>query len=156
MDILSQNDLFEPDIVIPRKAAKKVSPLHSSDEEPPAEVTQCAQSTPLNPEPLMFENMKKKINMKIEEHKSSLKRLRDEEKANNEEWLRILNSVVKGREPDSDNSTEHPPIMWGGDNLMEIFAGPEPSKFGRKIAVSLFGGRETSLFKDPYHWSCQK
>ena len=53
----------------------------------------------------MFENMKKKINMKIEEHKSSLKRLKDEEKANNEEWLRILNSVVKGREPDSDNST---------------------------------------------------
>ena len=95
----------------------------------------------------MFENMKKKINMKIEEHTSILKRLRDEEKANNEEWLRILNSVVKGREPDSDISTEHPPIMWREDNLLEIFAGPEPSKFGRKIAVSMLGGRETSILK---------
>ena len=95
----------------------------------------------------MFENMKKKINMKIEENKSSSKRLRDEEKANNEERLRNLNSVVKGREPDSDNSTEHPTIKWGDDNLLEIFAGTEQSKFGRKIAVSMFGGRETSLLK---------
>ena len=35
--------------------------------------------------------------MKIEDHKSSLKRLRDEEKDNNEEWLSIFNSVDKGR-----------------------------------------------------------
>ena len=95
-----------------------MSPPDSSDEEPPAEVNQGAQSTPLNPERLMFENMKKKINTKIEEHKSSWKRLRDEKKANNEEWLRILNSVVKGTEPDSNNSTEHPPIMWRDGNLL--------------------------------------
>ena len=75
-----------------------MSPHDSSDEEPPAEVNQCAQSTPLNPERLMFENMKKKINTKIEEHKSIWKRLRDEEKANNEEWLRILNGYVLLRE----------------------------------------------------------
>ena len=37
--------------------------------------------------------------------------------------------------------------MWGDDNLLEIFAGPEPSKFGRKIAVSMFGGRKTSFLK---------
>ena len=94
----------------------------------------------------MFQNMKK-INMKIEEHKSSLKRLRDEEKANKQEWLRVLNSVVNGGESDSDNSTDHPTIMWGDDILLEIFAGPEPPKFGKKITISIFGGRETSLLK---------
>ena len=33
--------------------------------------------------------------------------------------------------------------MWRDGNLLELFAGP--SKCGRKIAISMFGGRETSL-----------
>ena len=49
-----------------------------------------------------------------------------------------------------DNSASHPEVIWNGKNLMGLYAGPEPSKFGRKLAVEMFGEKETSLLKTQY------
>ena len=46
-----------------------------------------------------------------------------------------------------DNSVSQPEVIWNGKNLMGMYAGPEPSKFGRKLAVEMFVEKETSLLK---------
>ena len=105
------------------------------------------QSTPINLKKQEFENFKMRINDCIVSHKKKLKRIRDEEKANNEEMINVLNVVMKGKEPNVDNVSNHEAIMWNGKNLLELFAGPEPSRFGRQLAVEMWGSRKESLLK---------
>ena len=105
------------------------------------------QSTPINLKKQEFENFKMRINDCIVSHKEKLKRIRDEEKANNEEMINVLNVVMKGKEPNVDNVSNHEAIMWNGKNLLELFAGPEPSRFGRQLAVKMWGSRKESLLK---------
>ena len=90
---------------------------------------------------------KRKIDETLSSYKSKLKQNRDEEKANNEGFVRVLSAVLNGETPEVDNSVSHPEVIWNGKNLMGLYAGPEPSKFGRKLAVEMFGEKETSLLK---------
>ena len=82
--------------------------------------------------------MKRKVNEKLVEHKLQFKRLRDEEKARNEEWLSVLSVVLSGKKPDIDNRTDRNAMMWGDLNLLVVLAGPEPLKHGRKLACGMF------------------
>ena len=54
---------------------------------------------------------------------------------------------MNGETPEVDNSVSHPEVIWNGKNPMGLYAGPEPSKFGRKPAVEMFGEKVTSLLK---------
>ena len=90
---------------------------------------------------------KRKFDETLSSYKSKIKQNRDEGKANNEEFVRVLNAVMNGETSEVDNSVSHPEIIWNAKNLMALYAGPEPSKFGRKLAVDMFGEKETSLLK---------
>ena len=86
MNPLSQENLFEPDAVIPseRKPKCRATSLESFDEDEVNANDAIVHSTPLNSGRVLFEEMNRKVNEKLVEHKLQLKRLRDEEKANND------------------------------------------------------------------------
>ena len=54
----------------------------------------------------------KKIDETLSSYKSKLKQNRDEEKANNEEFVRVLNVVLNGDLPEVDNSVSQPKVIW--------------------------------------------
>ena len=147
MSPLSQENLFEPDAVIPsqRKPKCRATGLESSDEDEVNANDTIVHSSPLNSDRVLFEDMKRNVNEKLVEHKLQLKRLRDEKKANNEEWLSVLSVVMSGKKPDIDNRTDRNAMMCGDMNLWVVSAGREPSKIGRKLAVGMFGSKDTCL-----------
>ena len=161
MSPISQEKLFEPDAVIPsqRKQKCRATSLESSDEDEVNPNDTIVHSTLLNSGRVLFEKMKRKVNKKPVEHKLQLKRLRDEEKANNEEWLSVLSVFMSGKKPDIDNCTDRNAMMWGYLKLLVVLAGPEPSKFARKFALEenvlskfgrklvMFGSKEICLPK---------
>ena len=142
----SSNSLIDEEVITIRKTTKRTNDfLESFDEEL---MNDChPHSTPLDPERQEFELFKKRIDETITTHKANLKRFRDEEKANNEEFLNVLNIIVRGETPDFDNVSDHPEVLWNGENLMSLYAGLEPTKFGRQLAVKMFGAKDTCLLK---------
>ena len=142
----SSVSLIDEEVITFRKTTKKTKDfLESSDEEL---MNDChLHSTPLDPERQEFELFKRRIDETISTHKANLKRFRDEGKANNEEFLNVLNIIVRGETPDFDNVTDHQEVLWNGENLMSLYAGPEPTKFGRQLAVKMFGAKDTCLLK---------
>ena len=149
MNPLSQENLFEPDAVIPseRKPKCRATSLDSSDEDEVNANDTSVHSTPLNSGRILFEEMKRTVIEKLVEHKLHLKRLRAAEKANNEEWLSVLSVVMSRKKPDIDNRNDRNAMMWGDLNLLVVLAGLEPSKIGRKLAVGMFGSKETCLLE---------
>ena len=137
----------EDTVVTFRKTPKRKSDVLSSSDEEELNLSAVLHSTPISHERQEFEMFKKKIDETLSSYKSKLKQNRDEEKANNEEFVRVLSAVLNGETPEVDNSVSHPEVIWNGKNLMGLYAGPEPSKFGRKLAVEMFGEKETSLLK---------
>ena len=130
-----------------RKTPKRKSDVLSSSDEEELNLSAVLQSTPISHERQEFEMFKKKFDETLSSYKSKLKQNRDEEKAINEEFVSVLNAVLNGDTPEVDNSASHPEVIWNGKNLMGLYAGPEPSKFGCKLAVEMFGEKETSLLK---------
>ena len=55
-------------------------------------------------------------------NKSKLKQTRNEEKANNEEFVRVLNAVFNGETPEVDSSVSHPEVIWNGKNQIGLYA----------------------------------
>ena len=137
----------EDTVVTFRKTPKKKSNVLSSSDEEELNLSAVLHSTPISHECQEFEIFKRKIDETLSSYKSKLKQNRDEEKANNEEFVRVLSAVLNGETPEVENSVSHPEVIWNGKNLMGLYAGPEPSKFGRKLAVEMFGEKETSLLK---------
>ena len=137
----------EDTVVTFRKTPKRKSNVLSSSDEEELNLSAVLHSTPISHERQEFEMFKRKIDETLSSYKSKLKQNRDEEKANNEEFVRVLSAVLNGETPEVDNSVSHPEVIWNGKNLMGLYAGPEPSKFGRKLAVEMFGEKETSLLK---------
>ena len=62
----------------------------------------------------------------LAKNKSKLKQNRDEEKANNEEFVSVLNAVFNGETPEVDNSVSHPEVIRNGKNQMGLYAGQCP------------------------------
>ena len=132
----------EDTVVTVRKTPKRKSNVLSSSDEEELNLSAVLHSTPISHERQEFEMFKRKIDETLSSYKSKLKQNRDEEKANNEEFVRVLSAVLNGETSEVDNSVSHPEVIWNGKNLMGLY-----SKFGRKLAVEMFEEKETSLLK---------
>ena len=77
----------------------------------------------------------------IKKHKEKLKEVRRQEKASNSELLNCVNLMLNGEELFVDNNDVRldPSFQFSGENLLELQAGPEPSKFGLVLARKMFG-----------------
>jgi len=67
-----------------------------------------------------------------------------ENKANTEEFLNVVTMIECGNLDTSSSNSSSPgdSILHDGENLLELFAGPQPSKFGRVLARKLFGSHQ--------------
>ena len=81
----------------------------------------------------------------LEEHKNNLKQLRIKEKASNREFIDSLHHYMFGEGAAASNDRSASPVIVNGFNLMELQAGPEPSKFGRKLGKKTFGENSDCL-----------
>ena len=86
----------EDTVVTFRKTPKRKSDVLISSDEEELNLSAVLQSTPISHERQEFEMFKRKIDETLSSYKSKLKRNRDEEKANNEEFVRVLNAVLNG------------------------------------------------------------
>ena len=161
--MLSNNELQDSDefneseeddvLVFSRKSKKRLLSTDSEESTAgydetiiPEDAEAVATSTPLNDCPTI-DALKNSVNESLECHRSEMKKLRNEERANNEEFLSVLHVLLTGENEIHENNDDGEPILWKGENLMSLYAGPEPSKFGRKLGMKMFGEKEFSLLK---------
>ena len=161
--MLSNNELQDSDefneseeddvLVFSRKNRKKLLSTDSEESTAgydetivPEDAEAVTTSTPLNDCPTI-DALMNSVNESLECHRSEMKKLRNEERANNEEFLSVLHVLLTGENENLENSDDAEPILWKGENLMSLYAGPEPSKFGRKLGMKMFGEKEFSLLK---------
>ena len=90
----------------------------------------------------VYNNIKAKLDQMVKEHKATLERMREKERANNEEMFALITYRKSGDPASADNITKHPPVMHEGINLMQIPAGHSASKIGRHLAGAMFGNDE--------------
>ena len=81
----------------------------------------------------------------LEEHKNNLKQLRIKEKASNREFIDSLHHYMFGEGAAASNDRSSSPVIVNGFNLLELQAGPEPSKFGRELGKKMFGENSDCL-----------
>ena len=112
----------------------------------PEDAEAVATSTPLNDCPTI-DALKNSVNESLECHRSEMKKLRNEERTINEEFLSVLHVLLTGENENHENNDDDEPILWKGENLMSLYAGPEPSKFGLNLGMKMFGEKEFSLLK---------
>ena len=106
------------------------------------EPTLCATSTP---KPLdNLANLERRLEALIKQHKFRLKQVRQEMKADNTEFLNVVQSELSGETIGANNSDAEP-VMHKGRNLMTLCAGPDPSQFGRELAKAIFGQDKNCL-----------
>ena len=77
---------------------------------------------------------KQKLSRMVNKHKSCLKRLRQEDRANNEDFFALVTYHKTGELPAADNTTAYEPVIHEGINLMLVPAGASAAKFGRHLA----------------------
>ena len=86
-----------------------------------------------------FEESKKEIVKIVSQHKSTLKQIVEKEKRTNEEFFNVMHYLQTGGKGLADNKTAHALVTKKGINLMLVPADDNPSLFGRKLAVVMFG-----------------
>ena len=89
-----------------------------------------------------FEAFKRNLSRMVDEHKMSLKKLRQEERANDEEFFALVTYQNTGELPSADNTTVYLPVMHEGINLMQVPAGSSAAKFGRHLGCAMYGKGE--------------
>ena len=85
-----------------------------------------------------FQIFKDKLTRMVNEYKACLKRMRVEERADNEEFFALVSYSLTGELPTADNSTSYAPVVFNGINLMQIPAGASASKFGRNLGSVMY------------------
>ena len=95
-----------------------------------------------------FEAFEKKLSGMVAEHKSCLKKLRQEERANNEEFFALITYRKTGELPSSDNTTVYLPVIHEGINLMQIPAGHSAAKFGRHLGCAMYGKGDQCMLQN--------
>ena len=80
----------------------------------------------------------------LENHQLRLAGILRENRANNRAFLTVTEILLNGATLPADNSKDAEPIMHEGVNLMKLFAGSEPSKFGRTLSKHIFGSGKTN------------
>ena len=86
-----------------------------------------------------FETFKRNLSRKVDEHKMSLKKLRPEERANDEEFFALVTYQKTSVLPPADNTTVYLPVMHEGINLMQVPVGSSAAKFGRQLGCVMYG-----------------
>ena len=89
-----------------------------------------------------FNVFKNKLTQMVAEHKACLRRMREQERADNEEFFALAMYQQTGELPSADNTTNYPPVMRDGINLMQIPAGASAAKFGRHLGCAMYGKNE--------------
>ena len=87
------------------------------------------------------EKAKREVDRIIAQHKANLKGIVEKEKQRNEEFINVMHYLKNGGTSIADNETQHPPVIKGGINLSQVPADENPSLFGRKLAVLMFGDK---------------
>ena len=90
----------------------------------------------------MIEELERRLNEELNSQRKKLKAIRSKEKANNLEFLKVMSIELNCETLLPMNDSEE--VVWfqkDGEwiNLMTIYAGPQPSKFGRHLATKMFG-----------------
>ena len=78
----------------------------------------------------------------VAEHKACLKRMREQERADNDEFFALAMYQQIGELPSAENTTNYPPVMHDGINLMQIPAGASAAKFCRHLGCAIYGKNE--------------
>ena len=89
-----------------------------------------------------FHVFKNKLNQMVAEHKACLKRMREQERADNDEFFALAMYQQTGELPSADNTTNYPTVMHDGINLMQIPAGASAAKLGRHLGCAMYGKNE--------------
>ena len=89
-----------------------------------------------------FNVFKNKLTQMVAEHKACLRRMREQERADNEEFFALAMYQQTGELPSADNTTNYPPVMHDGINFMQIPAGASAAKFGRHLGCAMYGKNE--------------
>ena len=84
-----------------------------------------------------FHVFKNKLTQMVAEHKACLKRKREKEQAENEKFFALAMYQQTSELPSADNTTNYPPVMHDGINLMQIPAGARAAKFGRHLGCAV-------------------
>ena len=112
-----------------------------------SELSKVVSSTPLQSQgkKRLIEELERRLNDEINNHRKKLKAIRSAEKANNLEFLKVISIDLNGENLSPVNNSEE--VVWfkkDGEwiNLMAVFAVPQPSKFGRHLATKMFGKDE--------------
>ena len=97
-------------------------------------------------ENLYVKQLEKSLGTLIESHRKKLKDFRRTQKASNAELLNSLGLILCDENVYIDNENAVV-VMYNSQNLMELEAGPEASKFGRLLGRKMFGEKEDCLLK---------
>ena len=132
LEMSSCESSSEEDQIVLKKRTKIVSnvlseseaedQMESSDDE--TETSSDLQSSILNKQEQDnvknedFKAFKRNLSRMVDEHKMSLKKLRQEERANDEEFFALVTYQKTGELPSADNTTVYLPVMHEGINLM--------------------------------------
>ena len=89
-----------------------------------------------------FNAFKRNFSRMVDEHKMSSKKLRQEERANDEDFFALVTYQKTDELPCADNTTVYLPVMHEGINLMQVPAGSSAAKFGRHLGCAMYGKGE--------------
>ena len=114
-------------------------PLNDTLPTPNTSQVEPTLSATSTPKPLdNLASLERRLEALIKQHKFRLKQVRQEMKADNTEFLNVVQSELSGEAIGANNSDAEP-VMHKGRNLMTLCAGPDPSQFGRELAKAIFG-----------------
>ena len=102
-------------------------------------------STPKRTDKLV--QLEVRLDTLIGAHKNRLRQLRHELKADNAEFLSVVEGELSGGQVAYSNENEKA-VIHNGRNLMDIVAGSDPCRFGRDLAKAIFGEEEDCLLQN--------
>ena len=102
-------------------------------------------STPKRTDKLM--QLEVRLDTHIEAHKNRLRQLRHELKADNAEFLSVVEGELYGRQVAYSNENVKA-VIHNGRNLLDIVAVSDPCRFGCDLAKAIFGEDEDCLLQN--------
>ena len=93
------------------------------------------------------DNLNKHLDIMIQSHKTSLRKIRQRMQADNQEFLATLEAELSGERVVNDNENLGQ-VIHNGKDLMSLVAGNNPYRFGRELAKVVFGEGNDCLLID--------
>ena len=122
----------------PEAGLENDEPLNDTLPTPNTSQVEPTLSATSTPKPLdNLASLERRLEALIKQHKFRLKQVRQEMKADNTEFLNVVQSELSGEAIGANNSDAEP--------VMTLCAGPDPSQFGRELAKAIFGQDKNCL-----------